>query len=284
MDPYEVLGLTYPSSKEEIRARYHQLAKQHHPDKLSHLSIDEKEKHEQKFKKINVAYELLTKSDFNNTSKTEWKGMWSYVENMMNNPEVVQNMGEVLQKMFNIVKEYKKANRTDHHISVPVTLEEIHIRKEKKLRLFLKNIDEPVFIAIDCGTYPSFTYTHIHNDKTLIIHITFELKLHNFYSIDFLYNSNDIFCQVNINLDEYFSGTTKDILYLDGTKLQVYIPPFNKDEIVIENKGLHYNGKLTIYINVNLPSKNDISENKISKLVKYLKLLSYSNHYSVKSI
>ena len=104
------------------------------------------------------------------------------------------------------------------------------------------------------------------------------------YSIDFLYNSNDIFCQVNINLDEYFSGTTKDILYLDGTKLQIYIPPFNKDEIVIENKGLHYNGKLTIYINVNLPSKNDISENKISKLVKYLKKLSYSNHYSVKSI
>lgn len=285
MDPYEILGLTYPCSKDQIKTRYYELAKKHHPDKLSHLSDNEKKENEQKFKKINVAYELLTKSDFNDTSKTEWKGMWSYVETMMNNPDVMQNMSEILQKMFHVVREYKKTNnKTDHHISVQVTLEEVHMRKEKKLRLFLRNMEEPIFITVDCGTYPNFCYTHITENKTLLIHITFELKIHDLYSIDFLYDSNDLFCQLNIDLHEYLSGVTKDILYLDGTTLEVKIPAFNKEPIIIQDKGLYSSGKLTIYINVNLPIKNNICENKINKIIKYLKCFSYSSHYSVKSI
>lgn len=288
MDPYEILGLKYPSTKEQIKTRYHELAKIHHPDKLSHLSDDEKKEHEQKFKKINVAYELLTKSNLNDTSKSELKGMWSYVETMMNNPEVIQNIGDILQKMFHVMREYKhNNNKTEHHISVQVTLEEVHMRKEKKLRIFLRNIIEPIFITIDCGTYPNFCYTHIMEDKILLINISFELKIHDLYSIDFLYNSNDLFCQLHINLYEYFTGVIKQILYLDGSMLEINIPPLNKTPIIIENKGLYGSGNLTIYININLPIKNNISANKIdkiNKLIKYLKYFSYSNQYSVKSI
>jgi len=75
MDPYEILGLNYPCTKEEIKARYRELARKHHPDKHQHLSKEEIDAHEQEFKKINLAYELLTKKEFEYTTKNEWKGI-----------------------------------------------------------------------------------------------------------------------------------------------------------------------------------------------------------------
>ena len=44
-----------------------------------------------------------------------------------------------------------------HYINVLVTLEEIHMKKQKKLRLFLSNIKEPIFITIKIDLYENIS-------------------------------------------------------------------------------------------------------------------------------
>lgn len=56
---YRILGLKDGASQEEIKKAYHQLAKEHHPDKFVNASDSEKKFHESKMKEINEAYENL---------------------------------------------------------------------------------------------------------------------------------------------------------------------------------------------------------------------------------
>ena len=56
---YRILGLKDGASQEEIKKAYHQLAKEHHPDKFVNASDSEKKFHEDKMKEINEAYENL---------------------------------------------------------------------------------------------------------------------------------------------------------------------------------------------------------------------------------
>lgn len=52
---YAILGLKYPSSKEEIKRAFYRLAHLYHPDK--------KTGDEKKFKEINNAYQMLMKQE-----------------------------------------------------------------------------------------------------------------------------------------------------------------------------------------------------------------------------
>ncbi len=274
MDPYEVLGLTYPSSKEDIKARYHELAKKHHPDKLHHLPEEDRKKHEETFKKINVAYELLSKSDFEYSSKSEWKGIWSSVESFMSNGNV---LGDLFANVIRVAKEYKSQKPSEHHITVNVTLEEVHQRKDKKLRLFLNKIMDPIFIKVNCGCYPSYLYTHLtKEEKTLFIYITFELAFHPVYSLDTLFNTNGLYTQIELSLYDYFNGITKELVYLDGTILPIIIPPCCQEEIVIPNKGLFNRDELTISVRIKVPSLNTflkLENKRKDKFLKYLRII-----------
>lgn len=266
MDPYEILGLSYPSSKEEIKSRYYELAKKHHPDKLQHLSEEERKLHEEKFKKINVAYELLSKEDFN---KSDWKGIWSSVESFMNTSHMT-GFADILSNVINIAREYKKRKASEHHITVEVTLEEVHNRRDKKCRLFLKNISDPIFITVDCGCYPSYLYTHMHNNQTLFIYITFQLQHHPVYSLDTLFDTYDLYTETHITLAEYFTGTKQIFEYLDGTTIEVNIPAFSSTPIHIQNKGLFGKDILIIVPKVVLPEEKELSEKSKMKIIKYL--------------
>jgi len=56
-DPWKTLGLQPGASEEEIKKSFKKLALKHHPDKFT--DIDDKKKHEEKFKEINEAYQLV---------------------------------------------------------------------------------------------------------------------------------------------------------------------------------------------------------------------------------
>jgi DnaJ-class molecular chaperone len=270
MDPYEILGLTYPSSKEEIKARYHELAKKHHPDKLQHLPQEERDTHEETFKKINVAYELLSKHDFQ-CDKQEWKGVWSSVESFMNQ---YTSLSDIFVRVFEIAKEYKKSKSSDHYITVDVTLEEVHQRKDKKLRLFLKNHPNPVFITVDAGCYPSYLYTYLSPEQTtLFIYVTFNLQYHPIYSLDTIFNTYELYTQIELTWLEYLTGTTKTLPYLDNTPLQITIPPFHAKELILENKGLFSRDHLTISLKIKPPNETQFLKLEELKRKKFLKNL-----------
>ena len=58
---YKILGIEQSASEEEIKKAYRRLAIKYHPDKVNYLGEDFKKSAEEKFRKINEAYENIKK-------------------------------------------------------------------------------------------------------------------------------------------------------------------------------------------------------------------------------
>ncbi|MFZ7126783.1 MAG: DnaJ domain-containing protein [Desulfobacterales bacterium] len=58
-DPHAILGVRPGASSEEIQKAFHRLATQYHPDKVAHLGEEFRNLAEEKFKKIQNAYDRL---------------------------------------------------------------------------------------------------------------------------------------------------------------------------------------------------------------------------------
>jgi DnaJ like chaperone protein len=58
---YKILGVEKAASNDEIKKAYRQLAVKYHPDKVNYLGEDFKKSAEEKFRKINLAYENIKK-------------------------------------------------------------------------------------------------------------------------------------------------------------------------------------------------------------------------------
>ncbi len=58
---YKILGVSRNSSNDEIRKAYRNLAIKYHPDKVNYLGEDFRKNAEEKFQKINEAYEKIKK-------------------------------------------------------------------------------------------------------------------------------------------------------------------------------------------------------------------------------
>ncbi len=58
---YRVLEIDSRASNEEIKKAYRQLALKNHPDKVAYLGEDIRKKAQEKFQKINEAYEAVKK-------------------------------------------------------------------------------------------------------------------------------------------------------------------------------------------------------------------------------
>jgi DnaJ like chaperone protein len=58
---YKILGINASATDEEVKTAYREMAKKYHPDKVSHLGEDVKKAAEEKFMKVNEAYETVKK-------------------------------------------------------------------------------------------------------------------------------------------------------------------------------------------------------------------------------
>jgi DnaJ-class molecular chaperone with C-terminal Zn finger domain len=58
---YKVLEITPEATDEEVKKAYKKMAVKYHPDKVSHLGEDVQKAANEKFKKVNVAYEQIKK-------------------------------------------------------------------------------------------------------------------------------------------------------------------------------------------------------------------------------
>ena len=59
--PYRILGLPADADSEQIRSRFRELVKTHHPDKLHHSDPDQVEQASRKLQELIRAYEDLEK-------------------------------------------------------------------------------------------------------------------------------------------------------------------------------------------------------------------------------
>lgn len=58
---YKILEIERASTNEEVKKAYRKMAMKYHPDKVSHLGEDYKKAADEKFKKVNEAYEKIKK-------------------------------------------------------------------------------------------------------------------------------------------------------------------------------------------------------------------------------
>lgn len=290
---YEILGISYNASPEEIKKAYKEIALSCHPDKLIKMSDGEiKQQKIEKFKEATIAYDILTnKRKFYNEShdKTEyddinwndisvWKDMWfSLFSNSADTTDIIRDTFLDIANTFIKSKIYspKEEEKINHYINVEVSYKEILQNTKKKLRLILVDIDNPIFVDILCGNYPKIIKEYTDDDDNVHeIHISMLIKKQE--NFDYVYHEKsgklDIITTIELNLLEYINGCSKDILYIDDTNISISIPPFQNEFLEIIGKGVK-KGSFVVNISVKNISSNEwniLNENEKFNMVRYL--------------
>lgn len=275
-DPYQVLGLPRTVTFPEVRARYLQLARKHHPDKLGNATDDERRKNEEYFQNVSVAYSKLEKEfskDPSSTSasspssdytKEDWRQIWAKVESMFQRQDVWDCMRQVIQNTISdaVSNNDKSVVKTIHKIKVPVTLEDIHNGKRKKLQLFLHGVKEPLRTHIDCKQYPEpREFTTCLDETNHTVMLEFDLQPHNVFRLDNIFGTPDLYVDVNLTWYDYMFGKQTSIQMLDGEQIDICVLPFDKIDTpkVLSGKGLGNQGNLYICFNIQYPSPENWS-------------------------
>tara|TARA_B100002052_G_C15881385_1_gene599458 strand:- start:1284 stop:2381 length:1098 start_codon:yes stop_codon:yes gene_type:complete len=132
---YKELGIERNATSSDIKKAYHKLALQHHPDKGGN---------EDKFKKIQTAYEVLSNSEKRN--KYDRFGL----DSINNESDIRQN--DIFNMFFSRanMKPQKRKGRDTIHI-LNITLKDLYIGKIQKLKIQRQVIiDEPI-TCINCN-------------------------------------------------------------------------------------------------------------------------------------
>ena len=297
-NPWEVLGIPRNSSIDDIKAQYRRLALSLHPDKHNaNLSEEERKQREDQFKEVSVAYQVaMSMADTPNRNtewqdSEKWRHIWERVECIMRNHDFMRG---TIKDILNIA-----VNRMAYAGSVPlhnvystssscsdsedesepslkkqmddiprifkltVTMEEVHSKKSRRVRLFLKeHSKDPFYEDVDFDMFPEMVCYHTHGDRIYKIIIEMEIKKsHPVYYWDNLLGGWDLYTSVPITLSEYFTGCKRFLPGIGSSPvITIEIPAFPdmKKSIIITGMGLRERGNLYAVLEICLPMKNDV--------------------------
>lgn len=268
--PLEIMGLKPNATQADIKARYRQLALKHHPDRHSADSADVKAYHEKEFKIISEAYELansgkgncLGMGEFSDANIAEEFEKWKKVWDQFVAEDGFGKIKNLLKDTLHVVRDYMAVeNDNDDYnsdddepltIRIYVSLEDVHSRKIRKVRINTKS--SSFCVHVNCGDYPVASI----RDKNIRVNI--HLKKHDVYHLDSFMGNKDLYCSIDITLDEYFKGTEKELIYLDGSIIKVPIPAFRESydaAIWIDSRGLHGEDSLYVMPRLVLPKNTE---------------------------
>lgn len=309
VNPYEVLGIPADSTFAQVRARYFQLARKHHPDKLHHLSEEERKKNEEYFQKISAAYSSIEKgydpsspnSQQTNQKPDHWRTVWSKVETLFQRPDVWECMRQVVKDTLvdvanKVVEEHvhtkdsagasagasrSSSSGRSHHIQVPVTLYDLHIGKRKKLQLFLQGIQQPIQTHLHCKNFPKkHEFATCMDGKTHTVSIDYNIIPHDTFRLDDILGTQDLYVDIDITWYDYIYGVTKQITYLDGSVIDAVFAPFARVDCPQrwEGKGLAGKGDLYISFHIQHPSNEQWSGLSADQQNNFLNILNALIH------
>lgn len=293
MNHYNVLGVPYNASLDEIKRAYKDIALKCHPDKLTQM-IDDNVKKEriEKFKEASIAYnELLGKADKNDCigeeDFTNWKDIWySVFSNSTETKEIIRDTfvdiastfikSQIYPKSYYNVSSNVSAPKR-HEVSAEITYREILLNVKKKLRLILVDIDEPLFVDMSCGKFPQVIkeYTDDYdNEHEIVINMIIK-EQDNFDHVIHKSGRIDLITTVDVSLLEYSTGFDRSIKHADGEYISVSFPEHCGDTYEVANRGIN-NGSLFVNVSVRkiLTSEwNRLSQEDKAAMVRILKLL-----------
>ena len=261
-DPYAVLGLPHGADLVAVKARYRELALRHHPDKLYGLSDEDKAKNTELFKEITVAYQIILEGGGGRggdgtwaNADGHWSSVWERVEKMFQQKEIWSFMGDVLK---DVASKYRtaQAEAVPHVFDLTVGLRDVYENKPKKLRLFLKGLDDPVIVRAYCGSYPEYRTTYASFDAEYDIRVRLRVREEDTwpYTIDTLFGTKDLYTEVTISWAEAITGVTRELPYLSGGTVAVVVPPFwtedGRGPIVLRGFGATGHSSEAMYVSV----------------------------------
>jgi DnaJ-class molecular chaperone len=288
-DPYAVLGLPHAADMAAVKARYHELARRHHPDKLHGSSDDERKRNEDLFKEITVAYQVILEggggrgfaagrwTDANGApvdADGHWQEVWQRVERMFQSQDVWMFMGTVLADVAVKYREARDAREAreapapaaapagsgaakgaPHVFDLTVSLEDIYLNRPRKVRLFLKGRPDPVVLRVYCGSYPEYRTIYsagegAEYDICVLLHASESERWP--YQIDALFGTKDLYTEIAVNWAEYVTGTERELPYMSGGVARVVVPPFSAcgSPIVLNGMGATGREDENMYVSV----------------------------------
>ncbi len=294
MNPYEILNLPLNSSIEDVKKTYKKIAIMSHPDKLNNITdINEKNKKIKFFMDATNAYNIIIKSnngygnsnyyDYNNDNSNNYYDF----NNEMNTEDWEKTFDSIMNsdlfKSFvtNVFNKFKSKVKK-HDINVDIKIADYFNNHKKKLRIFLKNVQEPVYINLNCKNYPSHTINYFdNNDNEHEINIQMNIINDPIINKGFYYKENedefriDIYYDMNIDIIDYLIGTKKELEFFNNETIDIDIKPFSLN--VIKN-GMGINkGNLIVNFIYNSINKEkwynlpDADKNEMIRILKKMK-------------
>lgn len=281
-NPYEILGISLDSSIEDVKKAYKIIALKSHPDKLNNISdINEKNRKIKEFMNATNAYDKIMNGDCeignNNYDYDDWDYKFTYEDW----EETINNIrqSDLLKDLVSMFMKYKSKAKK-HNINVDIKYQDYFNPGKKKLRLFLKGIEEPVYINLNCKQYPECIINYIDdNDNEHEIQVNIKLindkeVNNNYYQLD-EDNEDNLYYDLPIDTIDYLLGGTKELLFFNKEILLITITPF-ANEFRIEKKGIN-NGDLIIKFNYEPIKKEnwdkliDADKNEMVRILQKLK-------------
>jgi len=242
-NPYLILNIPPNSSIDDVKRAYKKIALNSHPDKLNDLKdIDEKNKKIKEFMDATNAYNKIIGNkdvgDFDDDDFAYNYNDWIKTFDDFTNSELFKGVVDVIKKMRSRIKK--------HSLSVDIKYNELFSTNKKKLRLFLRKIEEPVYINLDCSKYPQHIINYFDdNDEEHEITINMDLINDKIINNGFYHLDMDIYLDLDIELYEYLNGGSRKFEYFNKEIIEFQIIPFTFIHI-IKNLGIKNQGDLII--------------------------------------
>jgi uncharacterized protein YciU (UPF0263 family) len=261
-NPHEILNINNNATTDEIKKAYRKIALKSHPDKLNNITDpEEKKKKIKEFTDATNAYnQLLNNEGCEFQNYEDWEKTFDKIINSKLFKEFLSNLMKPVVKIIN------------HTFNLDITYSEYFNKKKKKIQIFLKDYEEPIYLELDCKKYPKAIITHIDdndNEHEIIFNMNIISNNKNYYHIINDDGSIDIIHDMIISTVDYITGNIKDHLYLNKEILIIKIEPFAKKYEIL-GLGIN-NGKFIcnfIYVPIDKNEWNRINDKDKNEIIR----------------
>ncbi len=275
---YDTLGISQTSSEDEIKIAYRRLAMKWHPDRNT-----QNKEAEEKFKEINLSYELLSdrykRKEYDNKLQAEQQATNSFNQEPFNS-DFEQFFGDTINDIF------KTQNSFSTHVNLKIDFWEAIFGCKKKFQINLtinkKQENMIVEVTIKPGVQENeqFIVDVSGTRIILFIHIEPDSK--------FYRNNLDIYTNIEIPFTLAALGGKAIFPHWEGD-LEITIPPNmqSKKNILIPNKGVKrdfFIGDLYLTCFITVPTKLNTKQIEILQEFQKTEIESKGIFESIKNV